>query len=189
MPLNKKEKVLLEAVQNMLQQDVMLGLSIHKNKEDVEYLSAERGYEYLHNQIDEMFALKAAELVHVEGVCQAFHKVHSYKYLDDPSFKTAMEKEMVAQGIPSEDRVKAVAWIPQIIKELREEQSEWAEKDTGFNPQMEEIKEMSQPEQPMDFDIEEVDGWSMKPNITWKRGEASPGHIPGEAENKKNRPK
>jgi hypothetical protein len=187
MPLNKKEKILLEAVQNMLQQDVMLGLSIHKNTDDEEYLSAERGYEYLHNQIDEMFSLKAAEITHTDGVCQAFRKVHSYKYLDDPSFKTAMQKEMVAQGIPKEDREKAIDWIPQIIKELKEEQSEWSEKDFGFHPQLDEIKETSQPEQPMDFDIEDVDGWSMKSNVKWKRGEASPGHTPDEAENTKNR--
>jgi hypothetical protein len=189
MSLNKKEKILLEAVQNMLQQDVMLGLSIHKDKDDIAYQSAERGYEYLHNQIDEMFSLKAAELTHTDGICQAFSKVHSYKYLDDPSFETAMQKEMVAQGIPKEERVKAIGWIPQIIKELKEEQSEWSEKDYGFHPDLEEIKETSQPDQSNEFDIEEVDGWSMKSNMKWKRGEASPGRMPDEAENQRNRRK
>jgi len=187
MSLNKKETTLLEALKNMLQQDVKLGLSVHNNTDDEQYLSAERGYEYLHNQIDEMFSLRAAEITHTDGVCQAFRKVHSYKYVDDPSFETAMQKEMVAQGIPKEDRTKAIGWIPQILKELKEEQSEWAEKDYGFNPSMDEIKEVSQTEQPMDFDIEEVEDWSTDSNVKWKRGDASPGHMPDEAENTKNR--
>lgn len=185
MALNKKEKLLLEAVQSMLQQDAMLGLSIHKTEEAQS--STERGYEYLHNQIDEMFALKAAELAHADGVCQAFHKVHSYKYLDDPSFKTAMEKEMVAQGIPAEERNKAAEWIPQIIQELKEEQSEWAEKDHGFHPDMKEIKEMSQPDQPLDFSVEDVEGWPTTANVEWDKGNASPSRTPDEAQNTKNR--
>jgi len=187
MSLNKKEKMLLEAVQNMLQQDVMLGLSIHKNTDDEAYLSAERGYEYLHNQIDEMFSLRAADITHTDGVCQAFHKVHSYKYLDDPSFETAMQKEMVAQGVPKEERAQAISWIPKIIEELKEEQSEWSEKDFGFHPQLDEVKDASQPEQPMDFDIEDVEDWDMESNVEWKRGDASPGHAPDEKENTKNR--
>lgn len=182
MPLNKKEQLLLEAIDSMLQQDAMLGLSIHKTDDIVSW----RGYEYLHNQIDEMFALKAADLTHSDGVCQAFRKVHSYKYLDDPSFKTAMEKEMVAQGIPSEERAKAANWIPAIIKELKDEQSEWAEKDS-FHPDLDEIKEMSQPEQPLDFNIEEVDGWPTQANVEWDKYNASPSRTPSEEENTKSR--
>lgn len=184
MPLDKKEQLLLEAINSMLGQDAMLGLSIHK---DDTQQSAERGYEYLHNQIDEMFALRASDLVHVDGICQAFRKVHSYKYLDDPSFKTAMEKEMVAQGIPKEERGKATGWIPTIIQELKEEQKEWSEKDFGFHPELDEIKEMSQPEQPLDFKIEEVEGWPTEANVEWDKGNASPSRTPSEDENTKNR--
>lgn len=171
--------MLLEAIDTMLQHDAKLGLAIHS-----EHSETERGYEYLHGQIDEMFALKAAELTHSDGVCQAFKKVHSYKYLDDPSFKTAMQKEMVAQAIPESDRNKAVGFIPQIITELKKEQSEWAEKDT-FHPNLDEIKEASQPEQPLDFEIEEVDGWSMEPNVTFEKGDASMGVTPSDSEKPK----
>ena len=176
MALKQPEKLLLEAVKSMLQQDARLGLSIHDA--DLKASSAERGYEYLHNQIDEMFHLKAAELTCSEGVCQAFTKVHSYKYIDDPSFAVAMKKEMVAQGIPKEDREKALAIVPQIIEEVEVEQSEWAEKDAGFNPNMREIREASQPEQPLDFNIEEVEGWPTTANVTWDKGNASPSRTP-----------
>lgn len=178
--LNKAERMVAEAVETMLQQDAKLGLKMHDST-DTRLGETERGLEYLHGQIDEMFALKAAELIHADGVCQAFQKTHSYKYLDDPSFKTAMKKEMVAQAVPAEDREKALGFIPAIIKELKEDQKEWAEKDFGFNPALDEIKEMSQPEQPLDFAIEDVEGWPSEANVEWGEiGDASPGHTPSD---------
>ncbi len=180
MALNKNELTLCEAIDTMLQHDAKLGLKMH-DATDKRLGEAERGLEYLHGQIDEMFALKAAELVHANGVCQAFQKVHNYKYLDDPSFKTAMEKEMVAQAVPAEDRNKAIGFLPKIIKELKEEKAEWSEKDFGFNPALDEIKETSQPDQPLDFNIEEVDGWPSDANVEWGDiGDASPGHTPSD---------
>jgi hypothetical protein len=170
--LKKEERLVLEAIDTMLQHDAKLGLAIHNVDE---FESAERGYEYLHGQIDEMFAVKAAEFTHTNGICQAFKKVHNYKYLDDPAFPVAMKKEMVAQAIPAEERSKALDIIPKIIKELKSEQKEWAEKDS-FNPNLDEI--MEAPEQPLDFKIHEIDGWPTKSNVTWEKGNASPGRIP-----------
>ena len=183
MSLKKKEKLVLEAIDSMLQQDAKLGLSIHDDEHE-KTGSAERGYEYLHGQIDEMFAVKAAELVHVDGICQAFKKVHNYKYLDDPTFRTAMEKEMIAQGIPKEERSKALEFVPKIISELKEEQSEWAEKESGFNPALDEIREVSSPEQPLDFQIEEVEGWPKEANVEFDEGDASPSRTPSDSEHK-----
>lgn len=174
--LTEDEKTLLEGIKTMLQHDAQLGLKIH-TKQHEQTGPAERGYEYLHNQIDEMFALKAAELHHANSVCQAFKKVHNYKYLDDPSFSTAMEKEMVAQAVPAEERAKAASFVPSIIKELKDDQAEWAEKDFGFNPQMDQIIDVSQPEQPTELTIEDVDDWSMESNVDFDEGDASPGHI------------
>jgi len=176
MALSKTELLIAEAVGSMLKQDAMLGLSVHSSDHE-EMGSTERGYEYLHGQIDDMFQVKAAELVHAESVCQAFRSVHNYKYVDDPSFLTAMEKQMVAQAVPAEDRQKASGFVPTIIKELKAEQAEWAEKDFGFNPKLNEIREHSKPDQPLDFNIEEVDGWPTKANVEWDKGNASPGRI------------
>lgn len=177
--LTAAERTLAEAIDTMLQHDAKLGLKIH-DADDKRLGEAERGYEYLHGQIDEMFALKAAELVHAESVCQAFRKVHNYKYLDDPSFKTAMEKEMVAQAVPAEERTQALEFVPSIISELKADQAEWAEKDFGFNPKLDEIKEASQPEQPMDFGIENVEGWPTDSNVDWDEGDASPSRTPSD---------
>jgi len=174
--LNKNDKALLEAIKSMLNDDSELGLSFH-DKEDEELNSEERGYEYLHNEIDEMFALKAADLVHSDEANQAFHKTHSYKYLDDPKFKVAMEKELVAQGVPAEERAKSVEYIDSIIKQLQNEKKDWAEKDYGFNPHLDEIKEVSRPEQPLNFTIHDKDGYN-DANVEWDKTDFSPGRTP-----------
>lgn len=179
MALNKAEKQLCEAVDSMLQHDAKLGLKIH-DQTDQQLGKAERGLEYLHGQIDEMFALKAAELTHAESVCQAFHKAHNYKYLDDPTFKTAMEKEMVAQAVPAEERKQAISFIPSILSELRNEQEKWAEKDAGMSPVLDEIRDISQPEQPLELEIEEVEGWPTEANVEWEPGDAIPGRTPND---------
>jgi hypothetical protein len=175
-PLNKNEKALLEAIKSMLHDDSELGLSFH-DKDEIEQQSEERAYEYLHNEIDDMFALKAADLIHSDAANQAFHKVHSYKYLDDPKFNVAVEKELVAQGVPAEERVKIVGFVDSIIKELQKEKKDWAEKDFGFNPHLDEIKQVSQPEQPLKFDIHDKDGYN-DANVEWDKTDASPSRTP-----------
>jgi len=177
--LTHDEAILAESIENMLQQDAKLGLKIHDTM-DTNLGETERGYEYLHGNISEMFALKAAELTHSEGVCQAFRKVHSYKYLDDPKFQTAMKKEMVAQAIPAEERSKALEFVPAIISELKNDQAEWAEKDFGFNPKLNEIQEANKPDQPTEFNIEEVEGWSNDSNVEFEEGDASSGKTPSD---------
>lgn len=173
--LNNAEETLLEAIKTMLQQDAKLGLTMH-DKEHEKSGENERGFEYLHNQVDDMFQLKAAELTHSDGVCQAFTKVHSYKYVDDPQFKVAMEKEMVAQGIPASDRTKAIGFLDSIMKELKADKGEWAEKDFGFNPNLDDITDAG--EQPLDFEVQEVEDWPNESNVEWEEGDASPGRTP-----------
>ena len=183
MPLSENELLLVESIKSMLKDDAQLGLAAHEKDKYSQQFNAERGLEYLHGQIQDMFAVKAAELVHNNGVRQAFHKVHSYKYLDDPTFATAMKKEMVAQGIPAEERAKALMFIPSIIKELQSEQKEWAEKDAGFNPPLDEVMDISQIEQPLDFSIIDRDGFN-DGNINSKIGETKPGRTPDDSVNK-----
>lgn len=153
MSLNKTERTLLENIKSMLKDDTRLGLSDKDEEKD----EAERGFEYLHNHIDDMFHVKAAELQHFGSITAAFAKVHDYKYIDDPEFETALSRDMTAQGVPADERQKAIDAVRAIIKELREE-SEWAEKDSGFNPDLDEIEDVSQPEQPLDFDEEDAEG-------------------------------
>jgi len=151
MALTKTEQRLVESIKSMLHQDHKLGLDFHTADKSLE---AERGVEYLHEQIDDMFMVKAAELLHSDAVCQAFRKVHNYKYLDDHTFIPAMEREMISTAVPAAERQKALKFIPTIIDELRAEQADWSERDSGFNPSLDEIKNLSQPDQPLDFKME-----------------------------------
>ena len=138
MQLNENEKLLAEAFDSMLDAGDGLGLSSHKS--DLKRLGEEeRGSEYLHGQIEEMFHHKAADLTHHDGVCAAFAKIHSYKYIDDPTFEAAMHKELTAQGIPAEERDKAIELVPSIIEQLHSENSSRSEQDAGWSPHLDEI--------------------------------------------------
>lgn len=143
--MHTTEVLLVEAIQSFLGNKAKLGLKPDNAADDDNNPKA-RGFEYLHGQIDEMFAHKAAELTHHTGICASFSKVHSYKYLDDTAFAEAIDKEMVAQGIPAAERRQALDFIPAIIKELRDEKSEWSEKDFGM-VNMDDIIEVSNPVQ------------------------------------------
>lgn len=170
MALTKTDRLLVESIKAMLRQDPKLGLSFHDSDKS---LDDWRGTAYLHEQIDDMFAIRAAELTHCESVCQAFRKVHNYKYLDDYTFLRAMDQEMASTAVPAEERLKALEFIPKIIDELKAEQRDWTERDSGFSPMLDEIIETSRPEQPLDFEIQSR-GLNKRNIDKTKRGDGSP---------------
>lgn len=135
--MTEPEKLLVESFKSMLDDKVKLGLHPDEKAENDNKPSM-RGIQYLHGHINEMFAHKAAALVHHTGVCAAFSKVHSYKYLDDETFLEAMNKEMTAQGIPAGERKKAMEYVPSILEELQED-GDWCEADFGFHPDLEDV--------------------------------------------------
>lgn len=143
--MNENEKMLVEAVSNYLNDKTRLGLEHDDDATDDNNLK-KRGQAYLHGHIDQLFALKAAELKHHTGACAAFAKVHGYKDLDDQTFAEAMNKEMVAQGIPAAERHEAIDLIDEIIKEVSDGQEHWAERDFGL-VDMDDMLAVSQPEQ------------------------------------------
>lgn len=179
MSLNNDEKALLEAIKGMFQRGDNLGLKFHDDadgKELHDKLAAERGLEYLHNYIDEMFANKAANMTYADAVTASFHKVHAYKYLDDPSFITALEKELVAQAIPANERAKAKSIIADIIEDLKEG-DDWNEKDISYNSNLDEVINVSKPEQDLDFEI--LDDWGYQDtNVESEPGNGSPSRTP-----------
>lgn len=140
MPLNRNDKLLIEAIGNMLDQTDRLGLP-----DDLDDFKEERGYEYLHNQVDDMFRLKAADLVHCESACAAFSKIHSYRYIDDANFVPAVESELRSMAMPKKEQEDVVKFIETIREELKKESGVWAERDAGFNPNLDEIIEVSKP--------------------------------------------
>jgi hypothetical protein len=147
MSLTKTEQLLVESVKSLLNSKMSFGVPKNDPKATDDNNYRLRGVEFLHEQINEMFQLKAAELTHHTGICAAFSKVHSYKYIEDETFSEAMGKELTAQGIPKDERTKALEFIPTILKELKKEIGEWGEADFGFHPDLDEIQKISQPNQ------------------------------------------
>jgi len=170
--LDTNEKTLVEAIKSMLNSDDEIGLAFHKDDEENR---SERGYEYLHNNIDQLVELKTAELTHATSIMAGFRKVHDYKYIDDPTFKTALKKEMTAMAVPADERAKIETIIDKVIDEVKNEQKEWSEKDSGFNPHLDEIIDMSKPEQPIECEI--IDSDLNDENVEFELGDASPGHM------------
>jgi len=140
--MKKSEQALTEAIDTLLRHSTELGIP-----EPPEEFKEEEShtFQHLHEQINEMFEVKAVDLTHHDGVTAAFRKVHNYKYVTDPTFLVAMEKEMTAQGIPAEERGKALDFVPAIIEQVKTEGKEWAEQDAGFHPNLDEIIEVSRP--------------------------------------------
>ena len=176
--LNQNELTLLEALESMLKQDDELGLAHHK---DDGALEVERGFEYLHNNIDDSFTVKAADLKHADSVIKAFHSIHSYKYIDDASFMPAFVKELTAMAVPADEQAKAEKMVINILDDL-ETGDGFAEKDAGFNPDMDEIRDISQPEGVDDeFEIIDKDGY-MDANLEWDKEDFRMGRTPEKPE-------
>jgi len=134
--MNPNEQALLESFTAMLSAGD-LGLDHHAEAHK-ESGKLERGLEYLHGHINEMFQLKAADLTHHTGVCAAFSKVHNYKYIDDPGFWPAMERELKAQGVPKEEQQKAKSIVEKVIDELKKFDVA-KEQDFGYHPDLDDV--------------------------------------------------
>jgi hypothetical protein len=133
MALDKNEKLLVESVREFLADQAKQYLPQSDDSATNDNNFKNRGFEYQHRQINEMFAMKTAGLTYHDSICALFTKVHDYKYLDDPSFLEALKKEFSSQAIPEDEQKQAMDAIPNIISEFKKEAKEWKEKDYGFN--------------------------------------------------------
>jgi hypothetical protein len=95
------------------------------------------GFEFQWNNIEEMFALKTAKSTFHEELCGAFRDIHSYKYLDDPTFEVAFVKRLTARGIPTEEIEKAKDFCKQIKEQL--DKADFQEREAGWHPNLDEV--------------------------------------------------
>ena len=140
MALNKHEKAILEAVEGLLQQDAKLGLSIHKDAVGYEK-TTDHYSQFRWEGIDDLFTLKVAGSPWKDAVTSAFYAVHSHKYIDNPTFKLAFDKEMSGRAVPTAMREQALKHVDAIIEDLTAKKPN--EQDAGWNPAMDEIVEMT----------------------------------------------
>ena len=139
MGLSKNESTILEAVSNWLQDATATADDKDKGEE------TSHTFTFQHETVEQEFRLQMMESSYYDGICGAFNKIHSHKYLNDPTFALSFKKEMSGQGIPEEDQSKAIDAVSEVLKSVVGEDN--GEKDAGWNPYMDGIVKVSKPEQ------------------------------------------
>ncbi len=134
MALSKHETSLLEAVAGYLRERAVLGLP--KAPEETSHTS-----QFRWESLKDAFALKVAESAFYESVTSAFHAVHSYKYIDHPTFKLALSAELKSRAVPTEEINKALKAVDALVEGLSAKNP--SERDAGWNPQIDEIADMT----------------------------------------------
>lgn len=132
--LTQTEKMFVEAIGNMFRNNEdILGIVKHKENSHT--------FEFQWNGIEDIFALKTAKSPFHEELTRAFRNIHSYKYIDDPTFQISLEKNLTARGIPTEEIQNAIKYSNEIKEELQSQN--FQEKESGWNPNIEEIADLT----------------------------------------------
>lgn len=130
--MNHTERKLTEAIGNLFRNSrAKLGI-IKTDQEEISHR-----YEAQWNDLEYKFALKTIDSPFSESLTGAFRDIHSYKYLEDPTFPIALKKRLSATGIPEREIQKAI----EILESLKDEKTQ--EKEIGWHPNMKEIKDVT----------------------------------------------
>jgi hypothetical protein len=140
MALNSTEKLILEAVAGMLQQDAKLGLSIHTGAVGFNK-TTDHHSQFRWEGIDDLFTLKVAGSPFKDAATSAFFAVHSHKYIDHPTFKLSFDKEMKARAIPTAVREDCLKHVDNIVEDLSAKKPN--EQDAGWSPHLAEIVDIT----------------------------------------------
>jgi hypothetical protein len=177
MPLREEEKQALDSIRQMLNEDVELGLSKHKDDPYIRQFDGEHGFQFNQGKMSQKFMdmIDGKFGAFQNAVQQAYANTKSYKYLDDPSFLTAMNNELVSQAVPARICAEVAKIYDKLYTSFKGSDAEYAERDSGFNPDLDEVVRI--PDQPSDFKMED-DGGFNDGNVESEIGEASPGHTP-----------
>lgn len=131
--MKPEEKFLAEAIKNALDANA-LGMHKFDPKQETSHTQ-----QFKYEDIQNMMLLKVSKSPYATAIMAAFSKNHSYKYITDSSFETGFLKDMMAMGIPKNERQKAVDSLATIVKELDFE----AEADYGWNKQMDDLADVT----------------------------------------------
>lgn len=116
------ESQIVESISNLLRDPANLGL-VGKPESKERFSLTQKMME----DIYEEFALKFVDSPFYESVTRAFRKIHSYKYVSNPTFKLSLEGELKSTGVPTEEIHKALKAINEISE------NKISEKDANWN--------------------------------------------------------
>jgi len=133
--MNGNEKLLLEAISNMLDDKTKLGLSFHKIPERGKGESNEKSHnvQFRWEDIEDTMRLKLnadPKITMYEAISGAFFHTHSYKNIDDPDFVLCFKKQMSGAGnsVPLVEQEIALKHLDSIIREFYDNQAYRADK-------------------------------------------------------------
>lgn len=129
----KLNQAITEAVKGMLN-DSTLGLG--SSKDETSHTS-----QFRWEGIDDAYALKVSDSPFFESITSAFFQVHSYKYIDHPTFKLSLESELRNRALPTEEIDRAMGAVDSLVEELSKTKP--TERDAGWNPNIAEIADMT----------------------------------------------
>lgn len=141
MALNKGEKAIVEAVGGMLQQDAKLGLALHGQDKFYGHTNTDHYSQFRWEGIDDLFTLKVSGSPFRDSLTSAFYAVHSHKYIDSPTFKLSLDKEMKARAIPAHVREECLKHVDNIVEDISAKKP--SEQDAGWNPNLEGIVDVT----------------------------------------------
>jgi len=90
--------------------------------------------------IDDAFKLKVAGNPFEDAITSAFFQTHTYKYIDNPTFKKSFQKELTQRAIPTIEVDGAMKHFDSLVKELSKNPGE---QDSGWNPNMKDIVDVT----------------------------------------------
>ena len=130
--MNSHERAILEAISNFLDGKARLGIVGELEVPDQSH-TAQQQIEGLY----ETFALDFVESPFYESITGAFRKIHSYKYINHPTFKPSIEGELRSMGVPTEEIQKALDKIDTLVESQGPDNPN--ERDAGWNDNLGDI--------------------------------------------------
>jgi len=132
--MNELEQLLCEEINIYFENYSKFGAPERPKDDDVD-----NAFQNLHEHINDLFAIKASDLIHYDNVCSTFRKIHNHLYITDPRFELTLSKELDSRGVPSEEKEKALGLITKIISEVKGVGENWKEQDAGYHPNLKNI--------------------------------------------------
>lgn len=115
-----EESRLVESISNFLRDDAHLGFPGKKDYKE-RFSLTQRMMEDMYEEL----ALKFVDSPFYESVTRAFRKIHSYKYVSNPTFKLSLISELRSTAVPEEVIEETCKAIDELSKK--------AEKDANWN--------------------------------------------------------
>lgn len=117
--------------ESLVSEDSTLQDMLKKVSHDVDEMAHTSQFRW--EGIDDAFKLKVAGSPYEDSVSSAFFQTHSYKYLDNPTFKLSFERELKQRAVPTGEISSAMGYLDSMVSDLKNDP---AEQDAGWNSDM-----------------------------------------------------